>query len=189
MPSSKAITRRASYYAVAARAAAARSLGQLSRRTTKDRLIVFDPALLGYSGHHLEFARLLKIGLASSFDVKFYANFRAATRIIAELPAQPICYNSVYPGSGDFQTINADARTSLVASLRKVDMHELTPRTIFLMHTLTVYQLTGLAEWFVSLPPAHRPKLFLQFQFPLEYGVHSDSEWPSALAIARQAAH
>jgi hypothetical protein len=56
------------------------------------------------------------------------------------------------------------------------------------MHTLTVYQLGGLAEWFAALPSAHRPKLFLQFQFPLEYGVERHSEWPNALTVARQAA-
>ena len=32
----------------------------ITRRSAKSTLIVFDPALQGYSGHHLEFARLIK---------------------------------------------------------------------------------------------------------------------------------
>jgi glycosyltransferase involved in cell wall biosynthesis len=160
----------------------------ITRRSAKSTLIVFDPALQGYSGHHLEFARLIKSQLSSAFDVKFYCNFWAPTEIVAELPARPVCRDSIYPQPGDFQTINAQQCESLLGSLRKVDLRELTPRTIFVIHTLTVYQLGGLAEWFAALPSAHRPRLFLQFQFPLEYGVERQSEWPSALSVARRAA-
>lgn len=169
------------------RAELTRSPGLLRSRSAKTTLIVFDPALQGYNGHHLEFARLIKAELASTFDLKFYANCWAAIQIVAELPAYPICRDSIYVPSGDFQTINAQQRDSLSASLRKIDLGQLTERAIVLMHTLTVYQLDGLAEWFAALPSAHRPKLILQFQFPLEFGVWHHSEWPSALAAARNA--
>ena len=86
------------------RAGSIRSPGRSRPRSAKATLIVFDPALQGYNGHHLEFARLIKAELASTFNLKFYANCWAAIQIIAELPAYPICRDSIYPPSGDFQT-------------------------------------------------------------------------------------
>jgi len=162
----------------------------LRRYSSKPKLIVFDPGLLSYHGHHLEFARLIKAQLTAVFDVIFYVNIGASTRILAELPAQPICRLSIYPPPGifHFDSFHALQRIALVEALRKIDLRELNPATIFVMHTLTVHQLSGLAEWFASLPPAHRPKLFLQFQHPLEFGVVRASDWPSALAVAREAA-
>jgi glycosyl transferase family 1 len=190
MLSRKAISRRVRYLGLLARAEVVRCSTRLRGRSTKTKLIIFDPALLGYHGHHLEFARLIKAELGSVFDVKFYVNLEAPNRILAELPARPLCRYSIYPPAGnfDFQSFKALQETALITALRRIDLRELTPATVFVMHTLTVYQLSGLAEWFTALPPAHRPKLFLQFQHPLEFGVLHASDWAGALAIAREAA-
>jgi len=187
MSSRKAAAQRALYYTFRARAETVRLFDRMRRSSTRDTLIVFDPALQGFDGHHLEIARLIKSELSAAYNIKFYANLRAATRIVAGLPALPICYDSIYPPPGDFQVNYEQGRTSLIASLRKIDLRDLTPRTIFYMHTLTVYQLGGLAEWFAGLSPGHRPKLLLQFQFPHEFGVRSEPDWPKALGVAREA--
>ncbi len=175
MRSTTAITQRARYYRLQGSSGGSSSLIERSRRRSgKDMLIVFDPGLIGFAGHHLELARLIKAELSAEFDVRFYANFEAANRIITELPAQPACSGSLYVHSKDFRVANEEQRASLTLSLRKIDLRQLTPKTTFVMHTVTVYQLTGLADWFTALPPAHRPKLFLQFQFPLEFGVERE---------------
>ncbi|MGA8728195.1 MAG: hypothetical protein WB608_05535, partial [Terracidiphilus sp.] len=152
------ITPRAQWYTLRARAEAIRALERLRRRSTKERLIVFDPALMGFSGHHIELARIIKTGLSAAFDVRLYANFEAANRIVAELRAQPICHGTLYVQSDDFRAANEQQRLFLTSALRKIDLSLLSPRTIFVMHTVTIYQLAGLAEWYSGLPPAHRPK-------------------------------
>ena len=151
MRSTTAIAQRARYYRLRARAEAVRWLERSRRRSGKDMLIVFDPGLIGFAGHHLELARLIKAELSAEFDVRFYANFEAANRIITELPAQPAC-GSLYVHSKDFRVANEEQRASLTLSLRKIDLRQLTPKTTFVMHTVTVYQLTGLADWFTALP-------------------------------------
>jgi glycosyltransferase involved in cell wall biosynthesis len=155
--------------------------------TARDKLIVFDPALQGYHGHHLEFARLIKSELATAFDIRFYGSFWARTGIVAELGLRPVCYDSVYPPRGDFASVNEAQTASLLAALQKIDIDELTPRTTFFMHTLTVHQLTGLAAWISALPLERRPTMLLQFQFPLEFGLDQAADVPAAVAAARQA--
>lgn len=73
-------------------------------------------------------------------------------------------------------------------SLRNINSSDLVPSTVLLIHTLSIYQLGGLADWFTSLGPNSRPRLILQFQFPLEFGVFPPSELPRAAVLARQAA-
>lgn len=183
----KAIPRRVRSFGWLARSEAVRTFERLRPHSSRDRLMVFDPALFGFHGHHLQLARLIKAELSKTFDVRFYAHLKASSRIIAELPAQPICQHSIYTGLEVFNDANEEQRASLAASLSKIDLNLLTPRTVFVMHTLTVFQLSGLAEWFTGLPPAHRPKLFLQFQFPLEFGVKRSSDWPAAFELAHKA--
>jgi glycosyltransferase involved in cell wall biosynthesis len=141
-----------------------------------------------FAGHHIELARIIKAELSAAYDVRLYTDFEAANRIVAELRAQPICHGGLYVRSDDFRAANEQQRFVLTSSLRKIDLSLLSPRTIFVMHTVTIYQLAGLAEWYSGLPPAHRPKLFLQFQFQLEYGVVRESDWPVALEVARESA-
>ena len=75
-----------------ARREALRIWSRLSRRTEGKRtLTIFDPSLIAFRGHHWEFAQLIKQQCALSFDVRFYANFRAKTKLLLSLPAQPIC--------------------------------------------------------------------------------------------------
>jgi glycosyltransferase involved in cell wall biosynthesis len=171
----------ARYYAFSARSKAVRSLERLRPRSNKIKLIVFDPALIGFAGHHLEWARMIKSGLSETFDVKFFINFWAASKIVAELRAQPTCFGGYYPQSGDF----AEAKRDMLASLGRIDYRDLTPETIFLLHTLTVYHLEGLSDWFNEIPAKHRPRLFLQFQFPLEFLVNNADDHLLVLKVAR----
>ena len=141
------------------RARAMRTFCALRSRPGKRKVIIFDPSLIAYQGHHAEFARILKAELAASFEVRFYAHRKAATRLLAELPADPVCWDPIYVPPGDFRSTYCRVSSSLCASLRRIRAPDLGRTTIMLIHTLTVYQLGGLARWYASLPASLRPKL------------------------------
>jgi glycosyltransferase involved in cell wall biosynthesis len=170
------------------RARAFRALPRPRSLATKRTVVVFDPALHGYNGHHAEFARLLREGLRPSSEVRFYANYSAETKLLWELRADPVCPESIYLPSGEseFGTTCRHHSDLLLDSLNCIRRSQLDPENILVMHTLTVYQLPGLARWYAKLRAGSRPKVFLQFQFPLEFGV-SAADWSEVTVEARTA--
>ena len=162
---------------------------RLSRTEGKRALTIFDPSLIAFRGHHWEFAQLIKQQCASSFDVRFYANFRAKTKLVLSLPAQPICQEGIYPPSGDFDTGYDWMTAETIKSLGMIDSRDVGPEAILIMHTVTLYQLSALAQWFSAIPKARRPILCMQLQFPLEFWLPEDSAVRKrAIGLARAAA-
>lgn len=137
----------------------------------------------------MEFARIIKQECQSRFDIRFYANFRAATKIILSLPAQPICDEGIYVPLGDFDDTYRTMTASTISDLNRVDSRDVGPNSIFVMHTVTLYQLGGLVQWFSALPRSRRPVLCLQFQTPLEFQLPQNSTVRErAIRTAREAA-
>jgi glycosyltransferase involved in cell wall biosynthesis len=165
------------------------AISEFSTESPKARAVIFDPALREYQGHHLEFARLLRTELAKTFVTSGYVHFRARTGIITALRAQPVCFGSTYVESSptDFDAIYCAETRDMLKSLQNVKRSDLGPNSIFILHTLTAFQLEGLAHWYTALDSIDRPKLFLQFQFPLEFGAE-ESDWPQLLERVRTAA-
>jgi glycosyltransferase involved in cell wall biosynthesis len=175
------------YYWQAARMHAIQALMQF-HRPKKPRIVVLDPALKDFHGHHAEFARILLTELGTKYDVQICCNFRAQNIIVYQLRAQPIFYDSIY----NLETID-DLNTFLAAKTRyffeaiqRIRPTEVDSRTVILMHTLTIFQLGGLYQWLRTLPATQRPKIFLQFQYPLEYRVNPASLAPRAVAFVRR---
>jgi hypothetical protein len=137
----------------------------------------------------MEFARIIKEECAPMFDVRFYANFRAEMKVVLSLPAQPICHDGIYPPAGDFENIYRTLTASTVGALKKINSGDADSEAILIMHTVSLYQLGGIARWFSTLPPSRRPRLCIQFQFPLEYQLARDTTvYERAIALARAAA-
>jgi glycosyltransferase involved in cell wall biosynthesis len=177
-----AIFERLVYLAYVARREALRAWCRVMNNKRKPILTVFDPALEAYNGHHMEFARIIKEELKSGYSVRFYANFYAATKVALSLPASPICYESIYR-SADVST------AATIAALNKMDASDIGPDAILVMHTVTAYQLGSVADWFSNLPISLRPKLCMQFQFPLEFRLPNDGiSYDRAIGSARTAA-
>jgi len=177
------------YMAYAARREAMRIWLPHLRNEEKQPLTVFDPSLYAFNGHHMEFAQMIKEECGSEFDVSFYGNFQAETKVVWSLPAQPICHNGIYPPPGDFDDLYKTLTASTIKALNRIDRRDAGPDAILIMHTVTVYQLGGLAEWFSTLPKPRRPKLCMQFQFPLEFRLSKDvSVRERAVRLARAAA-
>jgi glycosyltransferase involved in cell wall biosynthesis len=178
------------YMAYLARREALRMWSKLSRVKGKRILAVFDPSLKGPYGHHLEYARAIKEVCEPIYDVRFYANLRASMRVILSLHAQPVCEESTYPSlQGRFEDVYRRMTRFTVEGLSRIDRWDAAPQAILVMHTVSIYQLGGLVEWFQALPNSQRPNLCLQFTFPLEFGLSKVSdERTTAFAFARAAA-
>ena len=179
------------YMAYVARRAALRMWSQRSRTQGKRILTVFDPSLKSFRGHHWEFAQIIKEGCESNFDVRFYANFRARTKILLSLPAQPICtyYDGVYAPPGNFDDNYLNMTEATISALNMIESSDVGPEAFLIMHTATLYQLGALAQWFSALPSSARPNLCIQFQFPLEYRLPANpTVRKRAIGLARAAA-
>lgn len=155
------------------------------------RVLVFDPGLINSVGHHREFASIIKQELGGDHRIAFYANFKADYGVIFDFLARPVFYDDIYTSPdlrGSFADIYAGMSRALVAGLGRIDPADLRTDAIALMHTATIFQLGGLAAWYAALQPSRRPRLFIQFQFPLAFHVPSASDVPAALRAARDAA-
>lgn len=146
-----------------------------SRAEGKRTLTVFDPSLIGFQGHHWEFAQIIKEAFKSKFDVKFYSNLHAKTRILLSLPAQPICDEGIYPALGNFDDIYRSMTEATIRDLNRIHGCDIGPDAILIMHTATLFQLGALAQWFSALSTSERPRLCVQLQFPLEYHLPADT--------------
>ena len=154
---------------------------------TKSKLILLDPALMEYGGHHAEFARFLRAELASKFDVSVYSNLMIRAALMTEVEAQAIFPHNFYEEMEDFGPLYQARIEAMAKALRGVDLGDLDPRTIIMLHTATVPQLLGLADWVAGLPVPHRPKVFLQFQYPIEFGINEEANRSRAIYLAREA--
>ncbi|HWB30575.1 MAG TPA: glycosyltransferase [Vicinamibacterales bacterium] len=179
------------YFLHAARSRLVRSLAPLWPAPKRPPVVVLDPGLVARFGHHKEFAAMIRAELGRDHRVVIYTNLYAATGVLAELQARPVFYDDVYiPAyeTRDFAELYAAMSDALVAGLGHLSPADLGPDVLAIMHTATVFQIGGLARWYASLPAAQRPKLFLQFQYPLAFGVRHAAEVPKAIAAARDAA-
>jgi glycosyltransferase involved in cell wall biosynthesis len=136
----------------------------------------------------MDLARLLVDEYGSKYDVKFYIDYLADTRVVIELCALPTCHGSIYHPVGEFDALCKNFTLSTIRSLNTISPEDLNADTIMIVHTLTVFQLGGLAEWFSNLPAGRRPKLLLRFLFPLEFRILPGAGSAHAVAAAREAA-
>ena len=184
------VSPRYSAYALALRRDAFRTWCRVLRNRKKNVLTVFDPSLRGFYGHHMEFGQIIKEECRSSYDVRFYANFEAETKVLLSLPAQPICYHGIYPPPGhQFEESYRILTASTIGALEKIDRGDIGSEALLVMHTVTLFQLGGLAQWFSTLPVSERPKMCVQFQFPLEFRVEKEAAiYQRAISLARSSA-
>lgn len=187
--SNRPIIRRLLYYLRAARARALRWLVRLRSSSAKSKLVLLEPTLIESDGHQAEAARFFEAELGPEFDVRVYANFSVRSRLAIQLGAQPVFYDDFYvmDEAADFDSLYRSKSESMLKALRNINLRDLNPSTIIVIYTATMPQLGGLAQWFAELASAHRPKIFLHFQFPLEFAIKDKTKWPSAIGLAREA--
>jgi glycosyltransferase involved in cell wall biosynthesis len=154
------------------------------------RLIVLDPSLSTPGGHHFEFATLLRSHLAATHKLTFYGNTATNPFAAATINVRPTFRDPVYPDAAGvpFSPLYRAMTQSMTRALASVDSADLRVTTIAVSHTTTIFQLGALAQWYASLSAPRRPKLFIQFQHPIDWLVEPFSERSRALALAREAA-
>jgi glycosyltransferase involved in cell wall biosynthesis len=87
-----------------------------------------------------------------------------------------------------FPEVYREMTHSMACALAAVDAADLHATTIAVSHTTTIFQIGALAQWYSALAAPRRPKLFIQFQHPLEWLVEPCAEQPRAIALAKNAA-
>lgn len=164
--------------------------GGWRRSPAADRpFIVIDPDLIAPGGHHYEYARLLHAELGRGC-VRFYAHRSARFSVNATFDVRPVFADSQYANArgAPFAHTWRSTRDSLVRDLAAVDAADLHAETIAIVHTATIFALGGLAAWYAGLPAARRPRLFVQFQHPLEFALDRAADRTEALRCAHDAA-
>jgi glycosyltransferase involved in cell wall biosynthesis len=121
--------------------------------------------------------------------VTFYGNTAAAPWVVAAINARLLFRDDLYPSDTGtpFPQLYRAMTRSMASALKAVDPADLNSDTIAVMHTTTVFQLGALTEWYESLAARQRPKLFVQFQHPIEFMVEPRAEWPGAIGLAKAA--
>jgi glycosyltransferase involved in cell wall biosynthesis len=151
--------------------------------------MVLDPSLSSPGGHHFEFATLLRSQLAGTRKLTFYGNAAADPLTSAMLDVRPTFRDFVHPDAhGPFPSLYRAMTQSMTRALASIDVADLQVASIAVSHTTTIFQLGALAQWYSSLDALRRPKLFIQFQHPIDWFVEPLSERPRALALAKEAA-
>jgi len=166
------------------------AFARLRGPNAKRKFLILDPALVGYQGHHAEYSHLLRGGLGSQFDVRIYCNLKAKTGLIMHLRAQPVFYDTNYLASDapEFNLMYRARTRSLTAGLKRIDPRVLDPTTVAVIHTATPTFLDAVAEWFTALPVDRRPRLFMLFQFPPDFGLPTGFDRRPVRTRAREAA-
>lgn len=152
------------------------------------KLLLVDPGLKDFYGHHFEFTNLIRSELQDDFSVKVYSHHDVTMPVFARLMTRPIFDDGPHRGyaAGEFGEAYRAMTSSIALGLSRVPERDLNTNTVVAMHTVTGFQLGGLARWYTNLHRENRPKLFLQFQFPFEHGIR-EADWPEALTHAREA--
>jgi len=135
------------------------------------RLLIVDPFFVHTVGHHSNlnqgFDRFLR---AQGWSVKIlgnrYANRHALRAVRAHGLIRSPAYDNFQPILGSFLERSGD----LYADLRLLDFIAHSRDNVVLFHTLTVFELGGIARWYEGLPSATRPHLILFLQLPPSYG-------------------
>lgn len=131
------------------------------------RLLIIDPFFVNTLGHNFNFNRGLGHFLrAQGWSVKIIGNRHADRYALRRVRAHGLirspCFGNYPQTLASFLERNEDMRSDL----RLLDFIAHRPDNVVLIHTLTVFELGGIARWYSELPATTRPHLILYLQFP-----------------------
>ena len=162
-------------------------LGLVFRRNR--RFLILDPFLTSPVSHNLNFDLGFRAALESkAWSVTVLANRYAYDRVIREAKAHRLFAS---PGYVDFSPFNE------MFQLRNGDFHRDMCRfnfarfgadNIILLHTITAFELFGLARWYRDLPEDNRPCLIVYIQLGAAFGLHDKEEIAGAVSAYRSVA-
>jgi len=180
----------ANYYFNALRSRVMLSVGARLPAPRKPKLVVLDPELVATNGHYAEILQMIASEVGGNCRLIVYSNLLISNRLLARFLARPIFHDTLsYQREGtNFDEMFNSASRALAQDLRKIEPSTLGNETICVMHSATIFQLGGLARWYEALPASLRPRLFIEFHFPLEQSVQPEEAVPNALLRARAAA-
>lgn len=163
-------------------------LGLIVRR--KRRFLIFDPFLTSPVSHNLNFDLGFRSVLESrGWRVTILANRYAYDEVVREAKAHRLFASSGYgdfsPFFDAFQRRNGD----FYRDIRLFNFANFGVDNVVLVHTITVFELFGLARWYRELPKTRRPRLIVYIQMGAAFGLNNKDEIGYALDAYRSAAH
>lgn len=160
----------------------------------KRRFLILDPFLTSPVSHNLNFDLGFRTALESKgWSVTILANRYAYDEVISEAKAHRLFASAGYvefsPFFEAFQRRNGD----FYRDLRLFNFASFGADNVVLVHTITVFELFGLARWYQELPKNKRPRLIVYVQMGAAFGLNDEDEIGYALdayrSVARALSH
>jgi glycosyltransferase involved in cell wall biosynthesis len=153
------------------------------------RFLILDPFLTNSLGHNLSFALGFKETCKQrGYSFRVLANRYADQAVVSKGHIHRFFSSDGYvgfmPHLEAFWRRNAD----FYRELRLLNFANFAPENILLLHTVSVFELFGLARWYRELPAATRPRMVIYVQLGAEFGLDSADEIASVRSLYRMAA-
>ena len=170
--------------------AAARIIPHLGLTVRRGRrFLILDPFLTSAVSHNLNFDLGFRTALeGKGWSVTILANRYAYDGVVNEAKAHRLFASPGYaefsPFFEAFQLRNGD----FYRDIRLFNFADLGADNIVLVHTITVFELFGLARWYRELPKNRRPRLVIYIQMGAAFGLNDQDEIDYALDAYRSVA-
>ena len=154
------------------------------------RVLILDPFLTNSLSHNLNF----DLGFGEAFKrrgwtVRVLANRYADSMVISEGETYRFFSSEAYTGFTPYFDSFWWRNANFYADLRSLRFARFDIDNICLLHTITVFELFGLAQWYEELPGNGRPRLIIYIQLGAEVGLTGAEEVSIAKTTYKAAAH
>jgi glycosyltransferase involved in cell wall biosynthesis len=141
------------------------------------RFFVFDPFLISAGSHNFNFDLGFREALErKGWSVTILANRYASDGVIADAKAHRLFVSTAYLEFTPFFEAFSRRNGDFYRDLRLFDFANFSPDNIVLVHTITAFELFGLARWYQELPESSRPRLIVYIQLGPALGLKNDTE-------------
>jgi glycosyltransferase involved in cell wall biosynthesis len=150
-------------------------LGLMVRRPR--RFFILDPFLTSHISHNLNMDLGFRDALErKGWSVTILANRYASDEVVAEVKAHRLFASTAYGEFSPFFEAFSRRNGDFYRDLRLFDFASFGPDNVVLVHTVTAFELFGLARWYQEIPKHNRPRLIVYIQMGPAFGLNGNTE-------------
>lgn len=162
-------------------------LGLIARR--RRRFLILDPFLTSPVSHNLNFNLGFRAALESQgWSVTVLTNRYAYDGVVKEAKAHRLFASAGYAEFSPFFDALQRRNGDFYRDIRLFNFASFGEDNVVLVHTITVFELLGLARWYQELPRNNRPRLIVYIQMGAAFGLNDKDEIAYASEAYRAAA-